>query len=31
MHVRPAGDERERDAKPVDQQASLAPIFFPDP
>ena len=31
MHVRSAGDERERDAKPVDQQAALAPLFFPDP
>src|SRR5664279_5671292 len=31
MRVCAAGDERERDANPVDQQASLAPIFSPDP
>jgi len=31
MRVCAAGDERERDANPVDQQASFAPIFSPDP
>ena len=31
MRICAAGDERERDANPVDQQASFAPIFFPDP
>jgi hypothetical protein len=31
MHVGSAGDERQRDATRVDQQTSLAPIFFPDP
>ena len=31
MRVCAAGDERERDANPVDQQAWFAPIFFPDP
>ena len=31
MRVCAAGDDRERDANPVDQQASFAPIFFPDP
>ena len=31
MRVGAAGDERERDANPVDQQTSFAPIFFPDP
>ena len=31
MRVCAAGDDRERDANPVDQQASFAPIFFPGP
>src|ERR1019366_3065025 len=31
MRVCAAGDDRERDANPVDQQASFAPVFFPDP
>ena len=31
MRICAAGDERERDANPVDQQASFAPIFSPDP
>jgi hypothetical protein len=31
MRVCAAGDERERDANPVDQQTSFAPIFSPDP
>jgi hypothetical protein len=31
MCVCAAGDERERDANPVDQQASFAPIFSPYP
>ena len=29
--LRAAHDKRQRDATPVDQQAALAPIFFPDP
>lgn len=29
MHVGSAGDERQRDATPVDQKAALAALFFP--
>jgi len=31
MRICAADDERERDANPVDQQTSFAPIFSPDP
>ena len=31
MAIGPCHDERKRDATPIDQQVSLAPIFFPDP
>src|ERR1035437_5066613 len=31
MPVGPAGDERQRDATRVHQEAALAPIFSPDP
>ena len=30
MPVRPGHDERQGDATAVDQQVTLAPIFFPD-
>ena len=31
IDVRPGHDDRQRDATPVYQQMTLAPIFFPDP
>ena len=31
MHVRRGHDDRQRDATPVHQQVTLAPIFFPGP
>ena len=31
MPLCPAYDQRQRDSIPVDEQTSLAPIFFPDP
>lgn len=30
MHLGPAGDYRQRDSIPVDEQTALAPFFFPD-